>query len=179
MRSTPAARRTPTRRLPEAREADVHDDHHVSPLPRGAKIVVAATILATIAFVATFRLTGGDPSVAPPAAEVSAREFRFDDRPDGSIAVLDGRSGAQLDTLAPGTHGFLRGALRALVHERRGAGIGADTPFRLVRYADGRTALEDPTVSRRLWLDAFGPTNAATFSRLLSLPAPVAHRETR
>jgi len=157
----------------------VHDDHSVSPLPRGAKIVVAATILATIAFVATFRLTGGDPSVAAPAAEVSAREFRFDDRPDGSVAVLDGRSGAELDTLAPGTHGFLRGALRALVHERRGAGIGADTPFRLVRHADGRIALEDPAVSRRLWLDAFGPTNAATFSRLLALPAPVAHRESR
>jgi hypothetical protein len=48
----------------------------------------------------------------------------------------------------PGTQGFLRGALRALVRERRQHGLGDEQPFRLLAHPDGRLTLEDPATGR-------------------------------
>jgi putative photosynthetic complex assembly protein len=141
-------------------------------LPRGPLIALAALVCATLVLVAGYRLSGTPPVAAVDGSAVATREFRFDDQPDGGIAVRDGGDGRLLDTLEPGSNGFVRGALRALVHERRRAGIGPQTPFRIVMFANGRYALEDPTLSRRLYLDAFGQTNAAAFSRLFQLAHP-------
>ncbi len=37
--------------------------------------------------------------------------------------------------------------------------MGAETPFRLTRWSDGRLSLDDPATDRHVDLEAFGPTN--------------------
>lgn len=73
-----------------------------------------------------------------------------------------------LDTIAPGTNGFLRSAMRGLVRERKRQGLGAEQPFELLGRADGRLTLVDPGTGRRIDLESFGPSNAAVFVRLLA-----------
>lgn len=143
---------------------------HDKPFPKapliGAGLLVGGALLAAVAG----RLGAGDPG-PPPSAVVVARELRFADRPDGAIAVLDA-AGAPVAVAEPGTNGFLRGALRGLVRERKRREIGPEAPFRLTAWADGRLTLDDTATSRRLELEAFGPTNVAVFARLLTARAP-------
>jgi putative photosynthetic complex assembly protein len=103
---------------------------------------------------------------APDAAPVAQRSLRFEDRPDGSVAVLDATSGRQIESVH-GEAGFLRGALRAMARERRKQGLGAEQPFELIARADGRLTLADAATGERIDLESFGPTNAGVFARLL------------
>lgn len=133
----------------------------------GAGVVVAVTILlaaVTVNFI-------GIDTYPPTAPAVASLSLRFEDRPDGSVAVLDARNDAVLDVLAPGSNGFVRGTLRGLARQRKLEDVGPATPFRLTAYADGRVALEDTGTGRRIDLEAFGQTNLQAFARLLSLPA--------
>lgn len=150
------------------------DEIHV---PRGPLLGMALLIGITMLAVALIRLSGTDISSRSQAAVVAERSLHFQDAPDGSIRVLQVLPGAGqaaapavLQVIAPGEGGFLRGALRALVRERRLAGLGAETPFRLVARADGRLTLEDPATAQRVDLESFGPTNSAVFARLLADP---------
>lgn len=144
-----------------------HHDHLPTAVPRGP--LIGAGVLVTLAIVAAaaVRLTGLGASHEPDAAAVTVRELRFEDRADGSIAVLDA-AGRPVTTVASGTGGFLRGTLRGLARERRREGIDAGPPFRLVGRADGRLTLEDPATGRRVDLESFGPTNAAVFADLIA-----------
>jgi putative photosynthetic complex assembly protein len=72
-----------------------------------------------------------------------------------------------VDTLQPGTNGFVRGVLRGLVRERRAERIGPAPPFRLTRWADGRLSLDDPSTGRHVDIEVFGPTNAGAFADIL------------
>ncbi len=102
-------------------------------------------------------------------APVETRAIHFVDRDDGAVEVLEsGRPGA-LAVFAPGTNGFVRGALRGLVRERKRRLIGPETPFLLVRRGDGRLQLEDRATGAVVDLAAFGPSNIEPFRRLMSL----------
>jgi putative photosynthetic complex assembly protein len=138
-------------------------------MPRGLLLAVGALLALTLLAVA---LLGGTPREArtPDAAAVATRLLRFDDGPDGSVAVFDAKSGALLRNLQ-GEQGFVRGALRALARERRAREIGPQPPFELAARADGRLTLTDTATGARVDLESFGPTNAAAFARLLTLPA--------
>jgi putative photosynthetic complex assembly protein len=145
---------------------------HTLAIPRGPLLAAALMIGLSLIAVAATRLSGVDVSSRSQASVLAERALRFEDRPDGSIRVLavaDGTGGpAQvLRTVEPGHDGFLRGALRALVRQRRSAGIGDEVPFRLVAHADGRLTLEDPATAQRVDLESFGPTNSAVFAQLL------------
>jgi putative photosynthetic complex assembly protein len=130
-------------------------------------VAAAATlVLAALLGAAAVRLSGISIS-EPDAAAIAVRELRFIDRSDGSIDVFDARTQALVETVR-GEAGFVRGALRGLARERRRAGIGAEPPFELVARADGRLTLIDPSTSRRVDLEAFGPANSAEFARLLA-----------
>ena len=144
-------------------------DHHM-PVPRGPLLAAAALVLATVVGVATIRATGVDVSTRSQAAVVAQRALHFEDRPDGSVQVLEavpGQAARPLQVIDPGAGGFLRGALRALVRQRRAAGVGAEAPFVLTARADGRLTLVDPATTERVDLESFGPTNAAVFAGLL------------
>ncbi|GAC1620566.1 MAG: hypothetical protein NVS9B10_02410 [Nevskia sp.] len=114
----------------------------------------------------------GTPIAASTLTNIAAeRDLRFEDRDDGSIAVFDDRSGALVDTLAPGSNNFLRGTLRGLVRERRQDSIAGIAAFRLILNRDGHLLLSDPATARTIDLGSFGPTNAQAFSRLLTTKA--------
>jgi putative photosynthetic complex assembly protein len=124
----------------------------------------------TLISVGLVRLTGNGPDQRP-AVATQERQLRFEDRPDGSIAITDGRTGEPV-TSVQGEQGFVRGALRALARERKARGLGSEQPFQLMVRTDGGLTLYDPATLRRVDLEAFGPTNADNFARLLKAPPP-------
>ena len=140
------------------------------PLPRLPLAAMGALVLVTLIGVAVVRLSGVSASQQADAPTTAERTLRFQDRSDGGIAVLDARSGAVLEVVAPGTNGFLRSAMRGLVRERKRQGQGPEMPFQLLGRADGRLTLQDPGTGRRIDLESFGPSNAAAFARLLPGP---------
>ena len=143
----------------------------VSPhFPKAPLLAVGGLVLAALVSVAVVRLTGYGLIHVPDASTVATREFRFEDRPDGSIAVLEAGSGRVVSTVAPGTNGFLRGTMRGLARERKRQNVGPEIPFQLLGRSDGRLTLVDPGTGRRVDIESFGPTNAAVFAGLMVPP---------
>jgi putative photosynthetic complex assembly protein len=145
------------------------DGFRTTSFPLAPLVGAAALVVIALAGVAAFRASGLETTRVAESPVVSQGEFRFEDQDDGSILVLAGGDGTVVDTVAPGTNGFLRGTLRGLARERRRQGIGPEQPFQLVGHADGRLTLVDPATGRHVDLEAFGPTNAGVFVRLLNL----------
>lgn len=146
--------------------AQHHDPHAI---PRAPIVAAGALVLVTLLTVAGARWAGvatnSSARIGEPVTAVV--EARFEDRDDGAVVVREAGSGRVLSVAEPGSGGFLRGTLRALVRERRQHGLGAEQPFRLLAHPDGRLTLEDPATGRRMDLSAFGPSNVAVFARLL------------
>jgi putative photosynthetic complex assembly protein len=143
------------------------DHHHEQTVPRGAIIGAGAVMVLSIVLAVTARrarLAEHTDVEAPPIESV---EVRFADRSDGSIAVLDAKSGRELTEVAPRSNNFIRGVLRGMFRGRKLESLGHDGTFRLAREADGRLTLEDAQIGRRIDLDSFGPTNSAAFATLL------------
>ena len=103
----------------------------------------------------------------PDTSPVKVLQLRFEDRPDGSIAVIDYKSGKQIDAVQ-GEAGFVRGTLRGLAQERKRRGLDSGPPFELIYREDGRLTLSDTATGRLVDLESFGPTNAGTFFKLLN-----------
>lgn len=145
---------------------------HLPVLPLTA---MAALVLCSLIGVSVVRVAGISAQQQPDSVTISTLQLRFQDRDDGSIQILDAGSGALLDTVAPGTNGFLRSTMRGLVRERKRQGLGPETPFQLLGRADGRLTLVDPGTGRRVDLESFGPANSAVFGNLLPHRAGVTH----
>jgi putative photosynthetic complex assembly protein len=143
---------------------------NTSPQPFPSKVLMAAAamIALTITAAATARWTGLGSIHEPQSAAAQSRELRFEDQPDGSISVYQAADGRLVETLAPGTDGFVRIVMRSLARERRLNDQGPDMPFRLIRWDDGRLSVADPATGRSIELSAFGSANARSFARLLS-----------
>jgi putative photosynthetic complex assembly protein len=144
----------------------------VEAIPRGLLFAAAALVVASLVSVAALRLSGVSIH-APDASAVVTRSLRFEDRADGSVAVIDAPTGVEVERVQ-GEAGFLRGALRALARERRMRDLGSEAAFELIGRADGRLTLSDPATGERIDLESFGPTNAAVFARLLTVRPPPA-----
>jgi putative photosynthetic complex assembly protein len=140
-----------------------------SGFPRGPLLAVGLLVLAVVVLVSAVRLSGM-PISTPDAPAALTRSLRFEDRPDGSIVVIDAVQGRVVHTIV-GQAGFIRGTLRGLARQRRLEGIGPERPFELIGRADGRLTLVDPATNRRVDLESFGPTNSAEFARLLQAGA--------
>jgi putative photosynthetic complex assembly protein len=135
-------------------------------LPRGALIGAGLLVGSSLLMVIVARLTGYEPARPPASTVVESDDLRFDDRGDGAVLIYD-TDGRLVDTLPPGTNGFVRGVLRGLVRERRADHIGPMPPFRLTRWADGRLSLDDQSTGRHVDLEVFGPTNAGAFADIM------------
>lgn len=144
---------------------------HASPLPRGLLYAMAGLVVASLLGVTAVRLSGVQVR-APDANTVVSRSLQFKDGADGSVIVIDAKSGQEVlrDT---GEGGFLRGSLRVMSRERRMRGLGPEAPFELLGRADGRLTLVDTATQVRIEIESFGPTNAGAFARLLAV-APIA-----
>lgn len=142
--------------------------------PRIALLSAGALIGLTLVAILTVRLSGGAPSQIPASTPVTSLELRFEDRSDGAIAIYELPQDSLLHVLDPGTNGFIRGVMRGFARERRSRSVGTEPPFELIRWADGRLSLNDPSTGRHVDLGAFGPTNVAAFAQIL-----LARREAR
>jgi len=140
--------------------------------PRAPLIAVGGLVVASLLAVSAVRFTGVGAMHVADAPVVEVREFRFEDRPDGSIAVLDASGRQLVETVAPGSNGFLRGTMRGLARERKRGDVSPELPFRMVGHADGKLTLEDPGTGRRVDLGSFGPTNAAVFAQIMATHDP-------
>lgn len=134
-------------------------------LPRGALLAAAGLVTLAIAGAGLGRLAGHS-TAAPSASAVETRQLRFADRADGAVVITED-DGNLVSVVAPGTNGFLRGVVRGLAQERMRRDVGAETPFQLTRWSDGRLSLTDPVTDRHVYLEAFGPSNVAPFAALL------------
>lgn len=151
-------------------------DHVEQPIPRAILLGAAGLIAFVVVSVTASRLTGFGHTGQLQATAVSSYELLFLDRADGAIEVRDAASGNLVSVVESGSNGFMRGTLRGLARERKRSSADLQTPFRLTRYTDGRLTLEDPTTGRRIDLEAFGPTNAQAFARLIAGEGNVAAR---
>ncbi|MES2423712.1 MAG: photosynthetic complex assembly protein PuhC [Pseudomonadota bacterium] len=138
-------------------------------IPRGLLLSAAVLLALTLGGTAAVRWSG-QTIRAPDAPAQVIRALRFEDRPDGSIAVIDAASGQTIESVT-GQAGFVRGTLRGLARERKRSGFGPEQAFELIGRADGRLTLSDPSTGRLVDLESFGPTNAGVFARLLPPPA--------
>jgi putative photosynthetic complex assembly protein len=136
-------------------------------IPRAALLGAGSLVVGSLLLVAFARLTGYGPAHPDASFIVESRDLRFEDRTDGAVLIYSSPQDRLVDTLPPGTNGFVRGVLRGLVRERRADRIGATPPFRLTRWADGRLSLDDPSTGRHVDLEVFGPTNAGAFADIL------------
>jgi putative photosynthetic complex assembly protein len=137
-----------------------------------AKILIAALIV--VILLLTFINSRDLNKIREPdASPVKVLQLRFEDRPDGSIAVIDYKTGKQIDAVQ-GEAGFVRGTLRGLAQERRRRGLDSGPPFELIYRADGRLTLSDTATGRLVDLESFGPTNAGTFFKLFNASNAVA-----
>ena len=116
-------------------------------------------------------IAGMGAATREPAAPIAAESIeqslavRFVDDADGGVSAFDAQ-GNHLHTYPPGTGGFVRTAMRAVVYKRRTAGIGQETPFELLQTKAGNLLLIDPETQSTVHLKAFGDGNARTFSQL-------------
>ncbi len=131
-------------------------------LPFLGVVVLLAVVLGAVAL---NRPAPRDAGIGPMPLE--SRELRFADMSDGGIAVTDAQDGAPVATLAPGTGGFVRGAVRGLVRDRRRNGGGREAPFLLATWPDGSFTLADTVTGHAIDLRAFGRTQTETFANLL------------
>jgi len=138
-------------------------------IPRWVPIVAGVGLLTLLVVVASLRLSGWNPSVAPGSLIVE-RQLRFADTADGGVAVIDVASGDTV-TVMRGEQGFLRGVLRGLARDRRMNAVGAEPPYVLSLHNDGRLVISDPVTGQRIDLASFGPDNAAVFARWLPASA--------
>ncbi len=129
-------------------------------------IAVLLVLAGVITLVAMQRSAPGSATTQDTTEVSQLRVLRFDDMPDGSVAVIDVNTN-QLVQRFEGEQGFLRGTLRAMTRERRLHGLGAGQPFELILLRDGRLTLHDPATGMRIALESFGSTNTGVFARLL------------
>jgi putative photosynthetic complex assembly protein len=140
-------------------------------IPRGVLWGAAALIGFTIVSAGAARVGVIGPEQRPAAEAAAIRDLRFKDRADGAVTVHEASDDRLVAVLPPGGDGFIRGAMRGLARERRQKEVGPEPPFRLTRWDNGRLSLEDTGTGRRVDLEAFGPTNAQAFGRLLTAEA--------
>ena len=138
-------------------------------VPKGGVFAAAALVLFALASVTTVQLSGaGQVRMTLPAA-VESRDLQFEDGKGGAEMVYDAKDHQLVDTLAPGSNGFIRVVLRGLARERKLGDIGAQPPFRLTRFVNGQITLTDTSTGKQIDLDAFGSSNTEAFARLMNL----------
>ncbi|WP_237213437.1 photosynthetic complex assembly protein PuhC [Falsiroseomonas oryziterrae] len=133
---------------------------------RGLLLGTGAVVAGTLALATLGHKAPVNPA-STGAQPLATRDIRFADRDDGAVVVTDARTGGVIEVFV-GEEGFVRGAMRGLMRQRRVAQLGPDAPFRLSTWPDGRITLLDTATGNAMELHAFGRTNAEAFLKLLN-----------
>ena len=131
--------------------------------------LAAAAGLVVFSLIATTWITITDDANDVRQVEdiVSSVDLRFITEGDGSITVVEANENAVLQTLEPGTNGFLRSTLRGLKRSRSAEDATNDGGYSVLRAADGRLLFVDQLSGEQVDLWAFGETNAGVFAAFL------------
>jgi putative photosynthetic complex assembly protein len=139
--------------------------HRGMRIPKSLALIAVGGLAALILFVADF-VDSGKLTREADAQAVITKQLRFEDRSDGSIAVVSASDGRVVKVI-DGEAGFVRGILRAMARERRIKEVNQTIPFELIARADGRLTLLDPATGNRIDLESFGKDNVIEFAVLL------------
>jgi putative photosynthetic complex assembly protein len=139
--------------------------HRGMRIPKSLALIAVGGLAVLILFVADF-VDSGKLTREADAKAVITKQLRFEDRSDGSIAVISAPDG-RIVKIIEGEAGFVRGILRAMARERRIKEVNQTIPFELIARADGRLTLLDPATGNRIDLESFGKDNVIEFAVLL------------
>ena len=145
----------------------MNSTRHRADIP--AYILLAAAALLTFSIVSamlSYQTGIGRTTDAP--APYASRALKFERQTDNSMHVVDANTGSVLERLESADEGFIPGALRGLLFERRRHQKPADASFHLVAVPGEGIALIDKTTGLRVQLEAFGRQNARDIARFLS-----------
>jgi putative photosynthetic complex assembly protein len=116
--------------------------------------------------ITSFAVLTDRPTVAQPAAaEVLRERMIVLEGHDAQAVTVRNPDGSVLLDLPHG--GFVTVIQNGLATERKKHGVDPLKPLRIVEYANGRLAAEDPETGWSIELYAFGADNKAAFERLL------------
>lgn len=134
-------------------------------VPRMLLRAMFGLAMATLAITSFAVLTDRPPVAQPAPAEVLRERWIVLEGHDAKAVTVRNVDGSLLVDLAHG--GFVTVIQSGLATERRKHGIDPLLPVRIVDYANGRLAVEDPETGWSVELHAFGSDNKAAFERLL------------
>lgn len=136
-------------------------------VPRLLLRAMLALALSALAITTFAVVTDRELSAQPQPAEVLRERWLILEGHDAQAVTVRRPDGAVLVDLAHG--GFVTVIQNGLATERRKHEVDPLRPVRLVEYANGRLAVEDPDTGWSVELHAFGSDNEAAFERLLDL----------
>lgn len=155
---------------------DEEDEIKVHRIPL---MMIGGVIISSVLLTASVTLGFFDREAVPSEVraeqgigEVASRQIQFFDAEGGAVRVEDVETGAVVGEYGRGTGGFVRQTARALVHQRRIRGIGAETGFKLVEWENGALTLQDGTTGRTIELASFGKDNRKIFADMLHSGVP-------
>jgi putative photosynthetic complex assembly protein len=123
-------------------------------------LAMSALAITTFAVV-----TDREPVAQPAMAAVKRERWIVLEGHDAKAVTVRNADGTVLLDLPHG--GFVTVIQNGLATERRKHGLDPLKPVRIVEYANGRLAAEDPLTGWSIELYAFGAENKAAFERLL------------
>ncbi len=140
---------------------------HDEKIPRLLVRAMFGLTLAALALVTFARVTDR-PLVSQPTLDnvVAERVVFLQADMSGAATVLD-ETGTVIADLGPDQGGFIGGVTRVIARERTKHRVALDGPVTLIRTAEGRVAITDPSTGWRADLMGFGADNARAFARLL------------
>lgn len=142
------------------------DEFFEKPVPKAFLLAAGALVCFSLLASFTSSMTDIGTTELVVTESVQTLDVYFQDRDDGSLAVLAATSGEEIDVLEPGTGGFVRGVLRGIGRQRKLRDLGPDLPYRLIRWSGGGLSLADPETDVRVDLEPFGPTNVQAFASI-------------
>ncbi|OYW57739.1 MAG: photosynthetic complex assembly protein [Rhodobacterales bacterium 12-65-15] len=133
-------------------------------VPRLLLRAMLALALSALAITSFAVLTGREPVAQPQAAEMVRERWLVLEGHDAQAVTVRTPDGKVLVDLPHG--GFVTVVQSGMATERKKYGVDPLRPVRLVEYANGRLAIEDPDTGWSIELYAFGSDNKAAFVRL-------------
>lgn len=134
-------------------------------VPRALLWAMFALAMAALAITTFAVATGRPPEAQPQAAAVKRERWIVLEGRDSKAVTVREADGSVLLDLAHG--GFVTVIQNGLQTERKKHDVDPLRPVRIVEYANGRLAVEDPDTGWSVELYAFGSDNKAAFERLL------------
>lgn len=144
------------------------DPHLNKEFPKTILYGAGTLMLASLALAFFARATDMGTFHVPEAGALQTLRVYFEDLGPEGLDVIDANTNRTFTRVAPGEDGFIRGVVRSLSRIRRLEGLGQETPFELVRWADDRLSLSDPATGQQVQLVGFGQDNLTAFARLLA-----------